>query len=504
MNRLVLVGLLAARAAAAPPPTLDATIRRTWSDGKIAPAPPADDGTFLRRISLDLTGKLPSRQAAAVYIGDPDPKKKEKLVDRLLATTEYGDHLADVYLGLFGGRDLKPPALRDGIHAWLAGAFNRNERWDRMATAMLAATGKASDNGALGFLIATGARGGTPEAVAGASARVFLGLQAQCAQCHDHPYDPRFRQEDFYGLVAFFIRTRARPVKEEMTVEVFDADVGQAKMKVHKTGQVVVVKPKFLGRWIADADAVGRRTALAREIVGSPLFAEAAVNHMWALLFGRGVVQPWDDLGGENEERPPILAKLAADFRASGYDRKALVREIVLSDAYARGSAGGGAGDAAEQAFARATVRPLAPETLFQALVDATGIDDAAARRVGRELAQTKLDQGLRQFSFVFGDDEMAEVDRATGNVPQALVLFNGELVSNGARAAPGGELLGILGETEDPTARVTRIYLQTYTRRPTAGELQRALAFVGRGGVDRYEDLFYALLTSTEFTTNH
>ncbi len=475
-----------------------------WTDAQVAPALPADDGAFLRRVSLDVTGKLPSRQEAAVYIADPDPTKKEKLVDRLLATPEYGDHFADVYLGLFGGRDLRPPYLRDGIRAWLAGAFAKNERWDRMATEMLTATGKVNDNGALGFLVAFGARGGPPEAVAGASARVFLGLQAQCAQCHDHPYDPRFKQEDFYGLVAFFARTRARPVKGEMTVEVLDAPFGQARMKVHKTGQEVVVKPKFLGRWIADADGVGRRTALAREIVGSPLFAEAAVNHLWALLFGRGIVQPWDDLGGENEERPPLLAQLAADFRASGYDRKALLRDIVLSDAYARGSAGGAAGDAAEQVFARAAVRPLAPEVLFRALVDATGADDAVARRVGREVATLRLEQGLRQFSFVFGDDEMAEVDRATGNVPQALILFNGELVSGGSRAVPGGELVGILGETGDATARVQRLYLQTFTRRPTAAELRRALAFVGRGGADRYEDLFYAMLTSTEFTTNH
>jgi hypothetical protein len=141
---------------------------------------------------------------------------------------------------------------------------------------------------------------------------------------------------------------------------------------------------------------------------------------------------------------------------------------------------------------------------LFGALVDATGADDVVARRAGRETAERRLEQGLKQFSFVFGDDEMAEVDRATGNIPQALVLFNGELVAGGSRAAPGGELKAMLGESGDPAARVRHLYLQAYSRLPTARERERALAYLAAGGADRFEDLFYAMLTSTEFTTNH
>src|SRR5262249_20959391 len=280
--------------------------------------------------------------------------------------------------------------------AFLADAFIKNMHYDELARRILTASGPLSDHGEGAFLVAHGAMGGSPEAVAGATARVFLGVQIQCAQCHDHPYDKRYKQEDFYGFAAFFARTRGRPFDPgggaKKTVALFDVPNGQIKMKKHGSDEEVEVRPRFLGRDPAHRPTDLRRAVLAREVVASDLFAKAVVNRTWAELFGRGIVDPWDDLGGERDpDHPRLLELLAADFVAGGHDLRHLLRTIALSEAYGRAATGGG--DGAEKLFARAGVRPLPPETLFRSLVVATGIAESAARRLGEEELQKKLEQ---------------------------------------------------------------------------------------------------------------
>jgi hypothetical protein len=271
-----------------------------------------------------------------------------------------------------------------------------------------------------------------------------------------------------------------------------------------------IVAPRFLGRAIELAPGETRRQALARAIVASDLFAKAAVNHTWAQLFGLGLVEPWDDLGAEHDPRhPEALTRLAHDFVASGYDLRALVRQIVLSSAYGRSSrpAPGVAPDdrAAVRAFAQAGVRPLGPEALFDALRTVTGVQEIARRRTGDdEQVERRMQQALRGLVFVFGDDEMAEVDAFDGTLPQALALWNGELTNQATRAAPGGVLDDVLATSPDPARRLDDLFLAVYTRRPTIAE--RAALLAGLGGANRraWEDLFFALVVSTEAITNH
>jgi uncharacterized protein DUF1553 len=272
-------------------------------------------------------------------------------------------------------------------------------------------------------------------------------------------------------------------------------------MKKHGTDEEVEVRPRFLGHDPPHGPTDLRRVVLAREIVASDLFAKAAVNRTWAELFGRGIVDPWDDLGGEHDpDHPPLLELLAADFVAHRYDLKHLLGTIVLSEAYGRAASGGG--DGAETAFARAAVRPLPPEALFRSLLVATGIQESAARRLSEEEIAKKLEQGLKQFVFVFGDDEMGEVDRGSGTVQQALLLFNGELANQGAKARPGSVLRAILDETRDPGRRLEAMFAAAFARPPSEAERARLLPRLG--AADSYEDLFFAMLTSTEFTTCH
>jgi hypothetical protein len=496
------VAAVPASAPALPPvgPVLDVAVRAQWAAAHATPAPDADDATYLRRVTLDLVGRIPTRAEVAAYRGD-----KAAVVAALLASPDYAEHWADVYEDLLVGRAARlRPEGRGAVRAFLVDAFARGLPYDELARKVLTATGPLAEHGEGGFLVTRGGMGGSPEAVAGATARIFLGLSLQCAQCHDHPYDPRYKQEDFYGLAAFFARTRARPADAgdgKKTVELFDVRVGQIQMKKHGTDEEIAIRPRFLGREPAHTADDLRRPVLAREIIASDLFAKAVVNRTWAHLFGRGLVEPRDDLGGEHDpEHPPTLTLLASDFVAHGYDLRSLLATIVLSEAYGRASTGGS--DGAEAAFARAAVRPMPPEALFRSLYVATGLRDSSARRLSPEEIDRKLEAGLRQFVVVFGDDEMAEVDRGSGTVQQSLLLMNGEVVNQGVKARPGSALRAILDETRDPGRRLEALFATAFARAPTAAE--RARLTPKLGPAERWEDLFAAMLTSTEFTTIH
>ena len=351
--------------------------------------------------------------------------------------------------------------------------------------------------GSPGVFVASHLRAGGPETLASASARVFLGVQLSCAQCHDHPTDTRYKQDDFYGLVAYFAKTR---FKQDGGYRILPKPRGAAGFKRAGTGDEVVAEPRFLGRPLAPIGGESLRDTAARAIVTSDLFAKAAVSRTWAQLFGQGIVEPWDDLGGEGDSKhPPLLRRLADDFRAGGFDFKRLLRLLVLSRAYGLGSTTGGA-QAAPAAFARAPVRRLTPEQLFRSLRVATGTD--RANPAAADKAEKKLRRLLREFEYTFGDDEMAEVSAFAGNVPQALLLWNGDVTNQGARARPGSTLATILASTPEPARRLERMFLATTSRPPTAAEAARFVPTLTTPAA--YEDLYFALLTSTEMLTNH
>jgi hypothetical protein len=323
---------------------IDRLLREGWDAAKITPAPAAGDAEFLRRVTLDLAGGVPTLEEARSFLANPD---RAALVDRLLASDDAAEHFGRSTASLLLGEALGgvPPQRRERaeelLAAWLADAYRAGTGWDRIVTSPVAQTGDAEERPEV-LYVALAGRGGGLETVAGQSARVFLGVQLQCAQCHDHPYDARWKQEDFWGFAAYFARTRARrdPDAEGLRgLQVFDVPRGQARMTRPGSTAAVVVKPRFFGRDVAHEKGEARRPVLARAIVASDLFAKAAVNRAWVRFFGRGLVDPWDDLGGEDDpSHPALLVRLAADFRAHGHDVRRLHRIIVLSDAYARSS----------------------------------------------------------------------------------------------------------------------------------------------------------------------
>jgi hypothetical protein len=511
---------------------LDPLIEALWREASVKPAPPADDGAFLRRVSLDLIGRIPTLAETRTFLADAGADRRARLVDRLLGSREFAEHWGELYADLLFGTEGKAAKLERQYdpRSWLVQAFEENRGYDKIARELITATGDLRGNGAVGFITARARGGGGPEAVTGAAARIFLGLQIQCAQCHDHPYDKRWKQEDFYGLVAYFARTKPRnekiegdlrdasmmmagdeaaapPKKKNKAMKTFvlvDVKRGEARMHRPHSEEDELVSPRFLGRDVSPQGDETRRQALARAILASDLFPKAMVSRTWAQLFGTGLVDPWDDLGGEGDARHPrVLVELARDFVSSGYDTKRLLRTIVLSTAYARSSAGSADGVAA---FAQAGVRPLSPEQLFRSLVVATGAEEMGKRRRDPDRTEKRLLNAFREYQFVFGDDEMAEANRFDGSVPQSLLLMNGELTNGGTKADEGGVLGQVLAGSADPAARLDELYLAAYARKPSPEERAPLVEYLRnhRNGRAAYEDLFFALLTSTEAITNH
>ena len=563
------------------PEDVDRLTAALWQTAGVTATSVSGDAEFLRQVSIDLIGRIPTLEEAERFLADTSSDKRARLVDVLLASPEYAEHWADVSLDLFVGQEFRKPGLEKRLEprAYYLAAFRENRPYDRMARELLTFSGEIVPSGP-GVFVASHVKGGGAETMASATARLFLGVQIQCAQCHDHPYDDRYKQEDFYGLAAFFARTKTKQEKiaalaapaasaggapapaaatltataapatgpttmaaaGEMSGEtggpdmaaleraankdnkvytVFDRPNGQMKFKKNGADKETVVQPRFFGRDIEALPGEGRRDTLARAIVGSDLFAKTFVDRTWEQLFGRGIVEPWDDLGGEHDPKhPALLTRLSDDFRASGYDIKHLLRLMVLTRAYgltsrhlaAPATPAATSADTASTppasdpavSFARAAVRRMTPEELFRSLITATGVD--RLEQLDADKVQKRIERALKEYSFIFADDEMAEVNTFNGNIPQALLLFNGELTNQGAKQRPGSNLARILTASNDPATRLRQMFLTTYTRPPTEAEQARLLPELGNGpgGRAAYEDLFFALLTSTEMLTNH
>lgn len=499
------------RAAEPLPFSVDQEMSARWAASGVTPAPPSDDATFLRRVTLDLTGRIPTAAAVLAFITDDAPDRRARAVDQLLSSPAYAEYQADRLLALLVGRaDRLPQPLRPALLRHLQDAMAHSTPYDQLVWSLLTAEGDLEKSPQGAFLVAHARGGAGYTEVTAATANVFLGVQLQCAQCHDHPYDDRYRQEDFHALGAFFARTRAQRSKEEMgkSFVVVDVARGTAKMTPPE-GPEVRVQPRFLGRDIPPLPNETRRETLARAVTTSDLFAKTVVNRAWQELFGRALVHPWNDLGGEHDKaHPPLLVNLSRAFVEHHHDLRWLHRTLVLSRAYGLSGAGADVarGRALEAQFAAAPVRPLDPFQLLESTLLATGVADAVREKAGEEKAAQRREQVYRELTFVFGDDEMTEVDTFNGNVVQALVTFNGELVNRGARANPLHVLGKIVDTHRDNRTRVEQMYLSTLSRLPTAEEQAAAEALLSGARKPRplLEDLYFSLLASTEFATNH
>jgi hypothetical protein len=526
----VLALLLAAQLSAAEPrkpadvaAAVDRVIDAKLAAGKVTAAPPAADAEFLRRAALDLTGVVPTPEAAAAFLDSKDPGKRAKLVDALLADPHYARHFANVWYDKIIPRTpistrIDPASLR----AALAEDFAANRPWGEQVARVVRCDGTPAAN-YLAFHRVNGDMGGTPMANVNARAfsRLFLGVRLECAECHDDPHKP-WTQDQYWGLAAFFGRA---VVDEKDKAHLRIAEAGGYKTPKGNTfrltprpdGSLTIhaeawtdagkaMPPKVLGG-APQAFPVGKPMlpALAEWAAspGNPYLAKAAANRWWAHLLGRGLVDPVDDLRDDNPpSHPEVLDLLAAEFTASGHDLKHLIRCVCLTKAYQRTSRAAGTPRPDEALFARAPLRPLTAEMLLDSLAAAHGVADLVPRnppppRRGQVAPFTR-----KNFVDLFNtNDPDGDPADYTHGIPQLLHLMNAPAQNAGA-----ARVEALLKAGDGPEKVVETLYLATLSRRPTAAELKRklALAATHQSPRDGLNAVLWTLVNGAEFVVNH
>jgi Protein of unknown function (DUF1549)/Protein of unknown function (DUF1553) len=512
---------------------IDALIAAGHKDYATAAAPVAADDEFLRRVTLDLIGRVPSATEAREFFADRSPFKRVRLIDNLLASPECARRLAQhLDVGLLDRRQgAKVP--RPAWEEFLRGSFEANKPYDVLVREILSADGAdPTTRGRAKFFLD---RDLDPQVVTRDIGRLFLGRNLQCAQCHDHPLVDDYKQAEYYGIQAFFNRTFLFPEVQAPNAVIAEKAEGEVsfvsvfdKAKTQKT-----TAPKFAGRPpVADvklekgkeyevAPAKGvkpvpvysrfARLAGALATGDNPAFRRTAANRWWAFLMGRGLVHPLDQDHPENPPSHPALLELLADeFAAQKFDVRWLLREIALSKSYQRASvAPEGAKDLGPARFAVAPLRPLSPEQLAYALLQATGFTDAERLALGVGFSDAALHARLAPQAApivrTFGTRPGEPEEKFAATLDQILFLKHGGTV-RGLIAPRAGNLLDRTMKLTEPDAIADELFLSVLTRHPTAEE-RRDVADVLRSTPDRptaLAEVVWALVASAEFRFNH
>lgn len=485
----------------------------------VTPSESASDATFLRRVYLDLIGRLPSPQEArdfsrASAASAPSSESgtglaahRVKLIDDLLARPEYADHWANKWADL-----LRPNPYRVGIKAtlnfdaWIREAFRKNLPHDQFVRQLLTAQGSTWRNGAVTMFRDRR----TPEELTTMVSQLFLGVRLECARCHHHPFEV-WGQDDFFSLAAYFGQigfkgeSLSPPISggEEM---LFSTSSGQVTHPL--TGKVLAPRP-LVGTAPEIAPQGDPRLALAEWVTAddNPFFAQAAANRIWAEVMGRGLVEPVDDLRATNPpSNGPLLAALAREFQQSGYDSKALLRTIVSSYVYGLSSLPNARNSGDTRNYSRHYRQRLRAEVLMGALCDVTGVEDRF-RGMPPGTRANALWTFRTESSLLdaFGRPDANQdppCERTTDtSLVQALHLMNAPAL-NEKIASDQGTIAKLVASDAVPQAIVEELYLATYARLPTADELNTVLPWFAdpRGTRRAAEDLLWALINTPEF----
>lgn len=496
-------------------------------DGTSSTLPvPISDEAFLRRACLDLVGQLPTPDEIIAFTLDPSPGKRTALIDQLLADSRFGVNWSRYWRDVIMYRKTedRAPIGAAALEEFLATNLNENRPWSEVATAFMTAEGDVRQNGATGLIFA---QGGMPEETVSEVSRIFLGIQIQCAQCHDHKTD-RWKREQFHELAAFFPRVAVRPDNingpiQDRTFVVHARDrffpmgrgnnanrfVGTAEhfMKDldNPTARGTLMQPVFFAtgqKLDLGATDDERRASLAVWITAkdNPWFAKAFVNRIWAELNGEGFYEPVDDIGPDRTATAPrTLELLSGGFTDSGYDVKWLFRTITATDLYQRPAAPRRQPN--QPAFAANVSQPMRGDQLYDALQAALGLTERPAPPGGMGYGRINSPRAL--FNTIFGFDPSEPRDEISASIPQALALMNSPLMSQAGSARPYTALGRLLANVSNDESAVTELYLRTLARQPSDAELKNAMTYIGEVGQrgEAYEDLLWSLINSTEFS---
>jgi hypothetical protein len=518
--------------------TINEQIRAVWTDFKMNPSPPATDGEWCRRVFLDIIGRVPSVEEINAFASSSEPDKKLKLVNSLLNDDKYTEEYArnwttiwtNILIGRAGGTEQNTLTSREGMQKYLRDSFARNKPYDTMVNELITATGMTSPgaegfNGATNFLAMKLDENGAQATAQ--TARIFLGKQVQCTQCHNHPFN-EWKQRKFWEFNAFFRQTRALRkfvpgTRDVASVQLVNQDFAgeggnpeeaeiyyELRNGLMKVAYPVFIDDKEIGKsgYVSD---VNRRNELGKLIINSPDMDQAIANRMWGHFLGYGFTKPIDDTGPHNPpSHPELLTFLGKELRANSFNLKELIKWITLSEAYglsSRGTPNNKADDpllGESPKFTHFYLRQMRAEELYESLLVAT----EAHKTTKSYEEQEKLKRDwLSQFVLAFGTDEGDEATTFNGTIPQALMMFNGDLIKQ-ATAIDKGSFLGrIAASNMSPAAKIDYLFVAALGRKPNAAELGIANKLVvARKGdtAAALQDVWWAVLNSNEFIMNH
>ena len=475
----------------------------------IPPSPVCDDATFIRRVTLDITGQLPTAESARAYIADTNPNKRDALVDRLVASPDYADYFANKWSAVLrnkrrNGNDVR---FTYRFHNWIRQQLDQNTPYDQFVRSVLTASGDAESHPPVAWFREL--RDSTVQMED--TAQLFLGMRLACAKCHHHPFE-RWSQQDYYGFEAFFTQValkvgRYNPETNRPDVVYLNGNPPQSRNP--RTQELV--KPTGLGSEPLDIPAwEDARHSLVYWMAAkdNPFFARALVNRYWKHFFGRGIVDPEDDLRVTNPpSNPELLAALEKHFLDHNFDLKDLVRTICKSNAYQLSSEPTEFNAADTQNFSSFYPRRLPAEVLYDAINHVAAVPANFGGVPQGTRAVQLPDNGFNNYFLqVFGKPEAesaCECERSPeANLAQSLHLLNstdvqGRLQNGNGRAAMFAR--DQEGKDED---KATELYLWAFSRNPTADELKLVTNHIAnaQNKQQAWEDVVWAMLNAKEF----
>jgi len=500
------------------PPETNYVDKHTFAKLKqmsIAPSDVCTDFEFVRRAYLDCIGRMPSVDESKAFLADKDTKKRDKLIDKLVDTSEFADFWALKWADVLrSSRKTIQTKGSYGFQAWLRGHFQKNTPWDKVVQELITANGNSYSNPPANYYrIAK-----DPQSLAETTAQLFLGVRMQCAKCHNHPFE-RWSQDDYYGMAAWFARVKTKP---EMVMGTAPAkNAGNAEViyasrdgEVQQPRSGKTMKPRYIGTGDADVKPnEDRRGVLAVWLTSgdNAFFSKSVVNRVWFHLMGKGIVDPVDDFRESNPScNDELLDAMAKDFAASKFDMKNLVRTIMKSRTYQLSAQPNDSNKEDNKYFSHAVTKLLTAEQLLDAICDFTAMPEKfAGLPMGTRATQLPDGEVNHPFLKAFGQParELAcECERESdGNLAQALQLINGPTVNEKVRN-PNNRLGKLIAAKASDEEILTELFTAALARAPFDDEKKISLAHVAKGMDKRkaWEDVVWALINTREFLFRH
>jgi hypothetical protein len=472
---------------------------------RILPSEICTDEEFVRRVTIDITGQLPTEEEYLAFMADASPNKRESLINRLLERKEFSEIWAMKWSELLMVKSSNQVSYKSMFlySSWLTDKIANDVPLNQMIRDLLSATGGTFSSPATNFYQIERDTLKTAENVA----QVFMGFQTQCAQCHNHPFD-RWTMDDYYSFAAFFSQIGRKTGEDYRETIVYNRGSGDVR---HPVGNRVMA-PKFLGGDVPDVRGKDRRAVLAEWLTSSnnPFFATNLANRVWAHFFGMGIVDPVDDIRVSNPPSNPELFQTLGDKLVEyEFDFKQLVRDICNSHSYQRSFERNESNAGDERNFAHANVRRIPAEQLLDCLNQATMTKEKfRGLPLGARAVQIADGGTTSYFLTTFGRAKRETVcacEKTTDpSLSQALHLLNGATVN--AKIAQGGVVKRLLDAGKRPEEVIQSLYIRCLTRKPTDEELKRLTITVSQADNPQagLEDVFWAVLNSREFLFNH